>query len=176
MLYRSEKEIGRVSVQDHIRWNLTSPKREASDDKASKDVLVNGRVFDSSGNVLRRSEDTIKRGRDEKDNNQGKTPARSLVSTETLSITIEPKDDKAPQVAVHGELNVEEGGSEILAPDIISVSDSDSRSDGLTVELVNGPQHGYLEVRDRIGERKFETCQFYVVLTVCQVSRPAVRA
>lgn len=147
MVYWSEKEIGRVSVQDHVKWNVTSQRKESGDDKTMEDVLVNGHGLNSSGHVLH--EDTIKRASDEK-GNRGKPPL--LVSTETLSITIEPIDDKAPQVAIHGELNVEEAGSEILAPDIISVTDSDSRSDGLTMHLVDLPQHGYLEVRDRLGK------------------------
>lgn len=56
--YRSDREIGFLSARDNIRWNVTLIKNGINDDKAdtNRGLLVNGRVMDSNGNVLRRTE------------------------------------------------------------------------------------------------------------------------
>lgn len=153
LAYRSNKEIGWLPAQDRLYWNVTASKKDDSDDKTGRgrNVLVNGRVMDSSGKVLRKTEDTIKRARDD-NGPTGTTPLpRLTLPPETLMIAIEPRDNQSPQVVVHGELNVEEGGTEILSPDIVTVNDNDTRPDQLMVVIVDGPRHGYLEFRDRTG-------------------------
>ena len=154
--YRSDKEIGWLPAQDRLYWNVSAAKIDDGDDKngRGRNVLVNGRVLDSSGKILRRTEDTIKRARDE--NGPGGTTPHPKVPLrpETLMIAIEPRDNQPPQVVVHGELTVDEGATEILSPDILTVNDSDTRPDNQTVVIVDGPQYGYLEVRDRTGEKK----------------------
>ena len=58
MTYRSDREIGFLSARDNIRWNVMLIKNGIDDDKAdsNRGILVNGRVLDSNGNVLRRTE------------------------------------------------------------------------------------------------------------------------
>lgn len=154
MSYRSDQEIGLLPAQDRLYWNVSASKREDGEDKSGRgrNVLVNGRVLDSSGKVLRRTEDTIKRARDEVGTaGTGPLPKVSLPA-ETLMIAIEPRDNQPPQAVVHGELTVDEGATEILSPDILTVNDNDTRQENLMVVIDDGPQHGYLEVRDRTGE------------------------
>ena len=76
---------------------------------------------------------------------------RVPLGVENMMIVIEPRDNQIPRVTVHARLDVDEGGSEILSPDILSVDDGDTRLNNLTVILVNGPLYGYLEVRDETG-------------------------
>jgi hypothetical protein len=81
-------------------------------------------------------------------------------------IAIEPRDNQRPEVVVHGEVTVDVGATEILSPAVLSVNDSDT----LVVVIVGGPKHGYLEVRDRSGERKCSFLYFFVfrqVLNYC---------
>jgi hypothetical protein len=73
-------------------------------------------------------------------------------------IAIEPRDNQRPEVVVHGEVTVDVGATEILSPAVLSVNDSDT----LVVVIVGGPKHGYLEVRDRSGERKCSFLYFFV--------------
>jgi hypothetical protein len=73
-------------------------------------------------------------------------------------IAIEPRENQRPEVVVHGEVTVDEGATEILSPAVLSVKDSDT----LVVVIVGGPKHGYLEVRDRSGERKCSFLYFFV--------------
>jgi hypothetical protein len=90
-------------------------------------------------------------------------------------IAIEPRDNQPPEVVVHGEVTVDEGATEILSPDILSVNDSDTKPDNLVVVIVDGPKHGYLEVRDRSGERKCSFLYFFVfrqVLNHCVCGKP----
>lgn len=108
--------------------------------------------MDSSGKVLRRTEDTIKRARDESGTVGSAPLPRVSLPAETLMIAIEPRDNQPPQAIVHGELSVDEGATEILSPDILTVSDNDTRQENLVVVIDDGPHHGYLEVRDRTGE------------------------
>ena len=68
-----------------------------------------------------------------------------------MMIVIEPRDNQIPRVTIHAQLDVDEGGSEILSPDILSVDDGDTRLNNLTVILTSGPLFGYLEVRDETG-------------------------
>jgi hypothetical protein len=68
-------------------------------------------------------------------------------------IAIEPRDNQPPEVVVHGEVTVDEGAPEILSPAVLSVNDIDT----LVVVIVDGPKRGYLEVRDRSGERNFHS-------------------
>jgi hypothetical protein len=75
-----------------------------------------------------------------------------------LMIAIEPRENQRPEVVVHGEVTVDEGATEILSPAVLSVNDSDT----LVVGIVGGPKHGYLEVRDRSGERKCSFLYFFV--------------
>jgi hypothetical protein len=86
-------------------------------------------------------------------------------------IAIEPRDNQPPEVVVHGEVTVDDRASEILSPDVLSVNDSDT----LVVVIVDGPKHGYLEVRDRSGERKCSFLYFFVfrqVLNHCVCGKP----
>ena len=71
---------------------------------------------------------------------------------EKLSIWIEPRDNSWLSVFVTGDLTVDEGGIEILSPDIISVNASDNQINQLKIVLQRPPQYGYLEVRDRSGK------------------------
>lgn len=156
--YRSDKEVGWLPAQDRLYWNVTAAKRDETDDKKAvarnRNVLVNGRVLDSSGKVVRKTEDTtIKRATtaDDAAPPTGRTP-RVILPAETLMIAIEPRDNQPPQITVHGELSVDEGATEILSPDILTVNDSDTRPEQLIVVIDRPPQHGYLEVRDKTGE------------------------
>jgi len=80
-----------------------------------------------------------------------KSELRVPLGIENMMIVIEPRDNQIPRVTVHAQLDVDEGGSEILSPDILSVEDGDTRLNNLTVILVTGPLFGYLEVRDETG-------------------------
>lgn len=152
--YQSDKEVGWLPAQDRLYWNVSAARKDDSDDKSarSRQVLVNGRVLDSSGKVLRKTEDTIKRATNDAGvSGTGPLPRISLPA-ETLMIAIEPRDNQPPQITIHGELLVDEGATEILSPDILTVNDSDTRPENLMVVIDEGPLHGYLEVRDRTGE------------------------
>ncbi|XP_057381732.2 extracellular matrix organizing protein FRAS1-like [Daphnia carinata] len=157
--FRADKEVGWLPAQDRLFWNVSAAKRDDMDEKngRGRNVLVNGRVLDSSGKVLRRTEDTIKRARDENGAGGLAPLPRVPLRPESLMIAIEPRDNQSPDVVVHGEVNVDEGATEILSPDIISVNDSDTRPVDLVVVINDGPKHGYLEVRDRSGQRKVVT-------------------
>ena len=147
--YRSQKEIGWLAVRDRIRWNVTVSRSGGGAGGEKTGVLLNGRVMDSNGKVLHKTEGSIK---SEPVGGGDKTPyVKVAVSVETLQVVVEPKDDKAPQASVHGELSVDEGGVEILSPDMVTVHDSDTRPEQLVVEIVQAPKYGYLEVRDRSG-------------------------
>ena len=156
LTYRSQKEIGWLAVRDRIRWNVTVSRSSGGGGGGGGEktgVLLNGRVMDSNGKVLHKTEGSIK---SEPVGGGGDKPGASYVkvsvSVETLQVVVEPKDDKAPQASVHGELSVDEGGVEILSPDIVTVHDSDTRPEQLVVEIVQAPKYGYLEVRDRSGD------------------------
>lgn len=157
--FRADKEVGWLPAQDRLSWNVSAVKRDDIDEKngRGRNVLVNGRVLDSSGKVLRRTEDTIKRARDENGAGRLAPLPRVPLRPESLMIAIEPRDNQSPEVVVHSEVTVDEGATEILSPDIISVNDSDTRPGDLVVVINDGPKHGYLEVRDRSGQRKVVT-------------------
>lgn len=152
--YRSEKEVGWLPAQDLLQWNVSAAKKDDQDDKMGRgrNVLVNGRVLDSSGKVLRKTEDTIKRARDDKGATGVGPLPRVPLPAESLMIAIEPRDNQAPQAVVHGEISVDEGATEILSPDILTVTDNDTRQENLVVIIDDGPTHGHLEVRDRSGQ------------------------
>jgi hypothetical protein len=177
LTFKADKEVGWLSAEDRLYWNVSAAKRDDSEDKngRGRNVLVNGRVLDSSGKVLRRTEDTIKRARDENGANGLAPLPRVPLRPETLMIAIQPKDNQRPEVVVNGEVTVDEGATEILSPDILTVNDSDTRPDNLVVVIVDGPKHGYLEVRDRSGERKCSFLYFFVfrqVLNHCVCGKP----
>jgi len=62
-------------------------------------------------------------------------------------IYIEPRDNQTPLISVHQALDVDEGGCEILSPDMLSVKDNDTPLNNLTVILVSAPLYGYLQLR-----------------------------
>lgn len=165
--FRADKEVGWLPAQDRLSWNVSAVKRDDIDEKngRGRNVLVNGRVLDSSGKVLRRTEDTIKRARDENGAGRLAPLPRVPLRPESLMIAIEPRDNQSPEVLVHSEVTVDEGATEILSPDIISVNDSDTRPGDLVVVINDGPKHGYLEVRDRSGENLLFVVFVVVFLT-----------
>ncbi|CAB3360847.1 Hypothetical predicted protein [Cloeon dipterum] len=61
-----------------------------------------------------------------------------------LAITIAPEDNQAPIVTVNGDIEVREGGSEILPQKLITVSDPDSPNERLIFVLETPPTFGYL--------------------------------
>ena len=156
--YKSKKEIGWLAVRDRIRWNVTVSRSSTVGGVGEKTgVLLNGRVMDSNGKVLHKTEGSIKSEPAGGDSSSKASAAVKVsVSVETLQVVVEPKDDKAPQASVHGELSVDEGGVEILSPDMVTVHDTDTRPEQLVVEIVQAPIYGYLEVRDRSVVRKVE--------------------
>lgn len=117
--------------------------------------MVNGKVMDSSGKVLRKTEGTIKQQSVEAGQpNSGKPAGMNalaqpvFIAVQEVDVVVEPKDDDPPQVALHGELVVDEGGVEIISPEILTFNDTDTQSDRLTVSIIDPPQFGYLEIRD----------------------------
>lgn len=117
--------------------------------------------MDSSGKVLRKTEGSIKQSglmkpsihheNNNKDSQMGSsnsTGTALFLTIEEVNVFIEPKDNQAPQLTLHGELVVDEGGVEIISPEIISFNDTDTQAEQLTILILDFPQHGYLEIRD----------------------------
>ena len=153
--FYSEAEVGWKPARDRIRWNVTAAAYGRADgasvDRA--DVLVNGRVMDSSGKVVRKMTEgsVVRQGKTD----ENKVPAlavlqQTLVAVQEVEILVEPRDDQPPQAAalVGAVVLVDEGGTEIISPEMVSVNDTDTRTDQLTVWIDEPPVHGYLEVRD----------------------------
>ena len=78
------------------------------------------------------------------------------IASQKLTLTIEPRNTSLPSVVINGELAVDEGGVEILSPDIVSfnMSEEQIRKLAMKVVLDGLPQYGHLEVRDRTGQTR----------------------
>lgn len=149
--YVSEAEVGWKPARDRIRWNVTLSAPDGV--PPSADLLVNGRVMDSTGKVLRKTEGSVK--------HQGMLTIPSTVRPDMeellMEILIEPLDNQRPQLATipGASVAVDEGGVEIISPEMVVVNDTDTKTDQLTVRIDDPPMHGYLEVReDRKGRWK----------------------